>query len=91
MNKEEQTTFFEHFGLIIIGAIASIIYCVFEKNLNSGQDISIAIAAAIILTICGLSQFLLNRKKEKWRNADKTLETSAGKFIARQEFEKACF
>jgi diguanylate cyclase (GGDEF)-like protein/PAS domain S-box-containing protein len=87
MNKAEQTTFLDHFGLIIIGAIASIIYWAFEKIINSGQDISIAIAAAVILTICGLSQFLLNTTKEKLRTADKTLEASAGGHMARHEFE----
>jgi diguanylate cyclase (GGDEF)-like protein/PAS domain S-box-containing protein len=87
MNKEEQTTFLDHFGLIIIGAIASIIYWVSDKIISSGSNISIAITAAIILTICGLSQFLLNRTKEKFRKADKALQTSAGQCIAPQEFE----
>jgi hypothetical protein len=35
MNKAERTTFLDHFGLIIIGAIASIVYGVFEKIINS--------------------------------------------------------
>jgi len=85
MNKEGQITFFDHFGLIIIGAGASIVYGVFEKIINSGRSISIAITAAVILTICGLSQFLLNRAKEKLRKANKILETSAGERVETRE------
>ena len=87
MNKEEQTSFVDHFGLVIIGATASIIYWVFDKIINSGQNFSIAIPVAIILAICGLSQFFLNRKKEKLRRTSNTRGTSAEKCIATQEFE----
>jgi len=87
MNKAEQTTFFDRFGLIIIGATASILYWAFEKIINSGQDISIAIAAAVILTICGLSQIILNTAKEKLRKANETLESSAGERMSQHESE----